>query len=101
MRKLLGAGLLTIFLGIALVFAGVSGQGNVSAGGVIFIGPIPIVFGSGPGGGELGLLSLVIGAVMVLLLFVWSWRLSHPRSGSPDEVVNSEMFEEIPHLTVA
>lgn len=78
---LLGAGLLMIFAGFALVFVGAASQENASSGGVVFIGPFPIVFGTGPGGGELALLSVVIGAVMVALLILWSWRLSHPVGG--------------------
>jgi len=73
--RLLGLGLALVVAGFALVFAGSLGQGSVSAGGVVFIGPIPIVFGSGPGGGVLALLSVVIGAAMLVLLFLWGWKI--------------------------
>lgn len=76
MRWLLGLGLAFVVAGFALVFAGSLGQGSVSTGGVVFIGPIPIVFGSGPGGGQLAFLSVVIGAAMLVLLFLWGWRTS-------------------------
>jgi uncharacterized membrane protein len=40
---------------------------------VVFIGPFPIVFGSGPGGGFLALVSVVIGGIMFALLLLWAW----------------------------
>jgi uncharacterized membrane protein len=75
LQKLLVAGLLIFLLGLGLLLVGTLGQGSVSAGGVVFIGPFPIVFGSGPGGPALALLSVVIGGVMVALLLIWGWRL--------------------------
>jgi len=75
-QKSLALGLLVLLLGFALVLAGALGQGGASAGGVIFIGPIPIVFGFGPNGGYLALISVVIGAVMIAMLLFWSWRAS-------------------------
>ncbi|MDG7007646.1 MAG: DUF131 domain-containing protein [Nitrososphaerota archaeon] len=57
------------------------GQGNSSVGGVVFIGPFPIAFGSGPGGGYLALASVVIGGIMVILLLLWGWRLARTREG--------------------
>jgi len=65
-------------LGLALIFIGVViivvasialGGGSGSVGGVIFIGPIPIVFGSGPDSVWLILISLVI-TVISLTLFI-------------------------------
>ncbi len=81
MQKLLAMGLLVILAGFALVVAGSAGQGSSSAGGVVFIGPFPIVFGSGPAGGYLALASVVIGGVMVALLLLWGWRLSRMKEG--------------------
>jgi uncharacterized membrane protein len=75
LQKLLVAGLLIFLLGLGLLLVGTLGQGSVSAGGVIFIGPFPIVFGSGPGGSTLALLSVMIGGVMVALVLIWGWRL--------------------------
>lgn len=68
--------MIVVLVGFALVFAGSVGGGTASAGGVVFIGPFPIVFGSGPGGGNLALLSLAIGAVTVVLFLLWGWRFS-------------------------
>lgn len=75
MHKLLAVGLIAIVVGLALLLVGAAGQGSVSAGGVIFIGPFPIVFGSGPSGSSLALLSIVIGAVMLVFVLLWGWRI--------------------------
>ena len=76
MQKLLAVGLLVILAGFALVVAGSAGQGSSSVGGVVFIGPFPIAFGSGPRGGFLALASVVIGGIMVIILLLLGWRLS-------------------------
>ncbi len=76
MQKLLAFGLVILLSGIGLLVVGTTTQGNVSTGGVIFIGPFPIVFGSGPSGTTLALGSVLIGAVMLVLLFIWGWRFS-------------------------
>lgn len=77
MQRLLVAGVLIILAGFGLIAAGSAGQGSVSTGGAIFIGPFPIVFGSGPGGPTLELISVVIGGMMVALLLIWGRRLLH------------------------
>ena len=74
-----GRGLGLLLLGIALVFIGISVivvatvvlGGSGSVGGVILIGPIPIVFGAGPEanwliavGGALTIISLVLFLVL-------------------------------------
>jgi uncharacterized membrane protein len=76
LQRLLVAGLLVILVGFGLILAGSAGQGSVSTGGVIFIGPFPIAFGSGPGGWALVLVSVVIGGIMVALLMLWGRRLA-------------------------
>lgn len=63
-------GLILLIVGFLIILAGSMGSGSSSFGGVIFIGPIPIVFGSGPGGGLIALISLVSAAVMILLLYL-------------------------------
>jgi len=73
--------MLILFLGFALIIIGSATQGNASAGGVVFIGPFPIAFGSGPNGSSLALVSVVIGAVMVALVMLWGWRMSGRRGG--------------------
>lgn len=67
-------GLLIFLAGLGLLLAGAMGQGGASVGGVVFIGPFPIAFGSGPGGSDLVLVSVVIGAVMIGLMMLWGWR---------------------------
>ena len=75
MQRLFAAGLLIFIAGLAVLVVGGASQGSTSAGGVIFVGPFPIAFGSGPGGPELALISVVIGGIMVGLLLLWGWRL--------------------------
>lgn len=72
-------GLIIFLAGFGLLVVGSLGQGNVSTGGVVFIGPVPIVFGSGPGGWSLALTSVVIGGIVVALLLLWGWRLSRSK----------------------
>ncbi|MDY6770308.1 MAG: DUF131 domain-containing protein [Candidatus Nanohaloarchaea archaeon] len=67
------AGMVLLLLGAALVVAGAAlGSGDsvdAEAGGVVFIGPIPIVFGSNRG---VAALSLLIGAAMLAALWLWT-----------------------------
>jgi uncharacterized membrane protein len=75
--NLVSVGVLIIFAGFVVVIVGaVFGAGASStAGGFILIGPIPIVFGSGPNSGMLGSVAVAISAVMVAVylvsFFVW------------------------------
>ena len=69
-----------LFLGVALVFVGIivivlasvvlSGSGSV--GGVILIGPIPLVFGAGPDASWLIGISIILTAVSVVLFLIMS-----------------------------
>jgi len=58
--------------------------GNASGGVVVFIGPIPIVFGAGPDAGVLILAGAILAAVCVVLVLLWKRRLgmaaTHPTS---------------------
>ncbi len=69
---LVALGLVLIVVGVVVVFvsAAASGGGSASAGVVIFIGPIPIVFGAGPDAGMLILVGVVLAVVMVGLFAV-------------------------------
>ena len=80
MQRLLIAGLLIFLLGIGLIMAGAAAQGGGSAGGVIFIGPFPIVFGAGPNGASLALVSVVIGGVMLVIVLLWGWGIPRHKS---------------------
>jgi uncharacterized membrane protein len=71
MQKLLAAGIVIMLAGVLVLMVSAAGSGQASVGGVIFLGPFPIVFGSGENGNLLALISLVIGAVMVALTLLW------------------------------
>ena len=72
-----------IILGISLVFAGVAliiaasalSGGSSSVGGVILIGPIPIVFGAGPDAAWLIVLSVVLTIISVVLFLLMNRRV--------------------------
>ena len=57
-------------MGVAIVILGTTTSPSGSFSAVIFIGPFPIVFGSGPGSGLLILISLILVGLMVLVSFV-------------------------------
>ena len=76
--RLASVGVAIIFVGFLVVALGTftGPGGSSSSGGFILIGPIPIVFGSGPDSGILATVALVITAAMValyLLSFLF-WR---------------------------
>ncbi|MEO2151659.1 MAG: DUF131 domain-containing protein [Thermococcus sp.] len=67
---LIGAGIVLIFIGFLLVFIGtlisaLGGEGDVEGGGVIMIGPIPIVFGTSRGA------VTVASIIALLLMLLW------------------------------
>ena len=72
---LLVAGTVLVIVGVLLVFAAGIGNGSTSSGIVIFIGPIPIVFGSGPASGLLILIGVIIAAVSLALFVVLRRRM--------------------------
>ena len=71
-----------LLLGITLVFVGIAvlvvasvvlgGSGNV--GGVILIGPIPIIFGTGPEATWLIIVSIIITVVSIILFLLMNRR---------------------------
>ncbi len=64
-----------IFMGIALIMIGVAlmamSTANVEYGGVIIIGPFPIVFGSSPNMVTFGVVLAVMLIVLMLILMRW------------------------------
>lgn len=73
MFGLLLFGIALVFVGIivvviALFFSGASG----SVGGVILIGPIPIIFGAGPD----SILLILIGVIVTVISIVLFWIIS-------------------------
>lgn len=70
------AGMLLCFVGFAIIFlASISSftvaSGNISTGGIIFIGPFPIVFGAGEYGLQLIWLSIVILVLMLIISYIF------------------------------
>ena len=71
-----------LILGIVLVFVGVIVlvviasifSGSSSAGVVVFIGPFPIVFGSGPKATWLILIGVILSVISLVLFFVMNRR---------------------------
>ncbi|MCD6494254.1 MAG: DUF131 domain-containing protein [Archaeoglobaceae archaeon] len=61
-----------IMVGVVLIFLGISmliiSQSNVEYGGVVVIGPIPIVFSSSP---EMAMFSIVIAAIFLLIAYAF------------------------------
>ncbi|MGB9741519.1 MAG: TIGR00304 family membrane protein [Candidatus Bathyarchaeia archaeon] len=64
-------GFLMIFVGviISMVTAAFYGEGTASFGGIIFIGPIPIVFGAGPEALLMVIISVIL-AVLSIIIFL-------------------------------
>ncbi|MFP4655895.1 MAG: TIGR00304 family membrane protein [Methanohalobium sp.] len=68
-EKLLKFGTILIFIGFFMVFLGmifafIQGTGQNDFGGLIMIGPVPIVFGSSP---EITITMLVIGLTILIV----------------------------------
>jgi uncharacterized membrane protein len=76
--RLFGAlvlGFLLVFIGvIVLVVAAVLSGGSGSVGGVVFIGPIPIVFGAGPDANWLIIISIILSVVTLALFLIYTRR---------------------------
>lgn len=73
-------GMALILVGFAVVSAGAltSPTGSTSTGGFILIGPVPIVFGSGPNSGMLTAVGAVI-TVAVVAMYLASFLLWRSR----------------------
>jgi len=73
-----------LILGIALVLIGIvvlvvvslAFSSSASVGVVVFIGPFPIVFGSGPNAGLLIIIGVLLAALSVVLFLVMNRRRS-------------------------
>jgi uncharacterized membrane protein len=76
--RLFGAlvlGFLLVFIGvIVLVVAALFSGGFGSVGGVVFIGPIPIVFGAGPDANWLIVISIILSVVTLALFLIYTRR---------------------------
>ncbi len=71
---LLLAGISLVFVGIAVIVVASIVLGSGSVGGVILIGPIPIVFGAGPDALWLILISVVLSVISIVLFLVLNRR---------------------------
>lgn len=81
MKRLLAAILIAIGLVLVLIFSlfiEAAVQGNASYGGVLLIGPIPIIFGSSP---QMALASMILALVLMAVSFL----LILPRKRSYDD----------------
>jgi len=65
-------GFLTMIMGLILVaIATIISQGaSTSIGGIVFIGPIPIVFGAGPGSQWLILFAIILAVLSVIMFLI-------------------------------
>jgi uncharacterized protein (TIGR00304 family) len=80
-EELIGAGVLLVLIGILLIFAGMlsfavrggEGKAEVRGGGVVLIGPFPIVFGSDAQSVKTVLLLTLLLILVVYLLFYRGW----------------------------
>ncbi len=73
-----------VLLGITLVFVGIAviiiasivlGDGSGSVGGIILIGPIPIVFGAGPEAVWLIVISVILSVISIVLFLIMNRRV--------------------------
>jgi uncharacterized membrane protein len=73
-------GIALVFIGIVvLVVASLAFGSSSSVGVVIFIGPFPIVFGSGPNAGWLILIGIILAVLSIVLFLVMNRRLGRFR----------------------
>ena len=74
LARIMIAGFALIFIGVIILVLALVQNGSGSVGGVVFIGPIPIVFGAGPDANWLIIIGIIIAVVMIAGLFVFSKR---------------------------
>jgi len=72
---LLVLGFAIVIIGVIIIAVGAAlGNGSASVGGVIFIGPFPIVFGAGPDAAWLIVISIVLAVVSIMLFMLFRRR---------------------------
>ena len=79
-NTLVVAGIALVFIGFLLIFLGfllgftAGGRGKVEGGGVVIIGPFPIVFASSERAAKaLMIIAIVFFAFVVALYFIFAW----------------------------
>jgi uncharacterized protein (TIGR00304 family) len=68
MNPLLLVGIVLIILGFVFVFLGSLKTGEVKAGGVVVIGPFPVIFGSDR---DAALFAGIAAIIIILALILW------------------------------
>jgi uncharacterized membrane protein len=70
-------GFVLVFVGIivVLVAAVLYGGGSANFGGIIFIGPFPIVIGAGPDATLMVLFGIILAVLSVIMFIVMSRRI--------------------------
>ena len=72
---LLILGIVLVFVGIVVLFVvSLVFSSSSSVGVVVFIGPFPIVFGSGPNAGLLIIIGIILAALSVVLFLLMNKR---------------------------
>jgi len=72
--KLFMIGFIIIFIGVILLFISVLSkglEGEVSAVGIVMIGPIPIIWGGGPHYLELTVIGLIVLVIILAILLMF------------------------------
>ncbi len=64
-------GMVLLFMGLALLTLSSIPSSNVQYGGVIIIGPIPIVVGSSPGMAVFGIMFAAIMLLIIIAMMRW------------------------------
>jgi uncharacterized membrane protein len=66
-------GLVMIFVGVIILMltATLYGEGAASFGGIIFIGPVPIVFGAGPEALLMVIIAVILAVLSIIIFFVF------------------------------
>ena len=67
-------GIALVFLGVAVIVVASIVLGGGSVGGIILIGPIPIVFGAGPDAVWLIAISVVLSVISLVLFLIMNRR---------------------------
>ncbi|MGB9676625.1 MAG: TIGR00304 family membrane protein [Candidatus Bathyarchaeales archaeon] len=69
-------GFILIFVGvIILMVAAAVGGGTASFGGIIFIGPIPIVFGAGPEALLMVIVAIILAVLSIIMFYVFRRKI--------------------------
>jgi uncharacterized membrane protein len=69
---LLLAGFVLVVIGVVVIFVAIvlSGNGSISGGAIIFIGPFPIMIGVGPDATWLVLFSIILAVLSIVVFFI-------------------------------